>query len=142
LKILRGNPGKRPLNKREPRPQPIAPKCPAWLDPEAKREWRRIVPPLDKIGMLTQADMATVAGYCQSYSRWMQAERVLSEHGLTMEYETKTGALYSQARPEVAISQKERQLMMQFGARLGLSPSDRGRMTLPQVDSDDDTGLD
>lgn len=37
LKILEGNPGKRKLNAKEPTPLKKAPKCPAWLDAEAKK---------------------------------------------------------------------------------------------------------
>lgn len=42
LKVLEGNPGKRQLNVVEPKPRNKAPKCPAWLDAEAKKEWRRL----------------------------------------------------------------------------------------------------
>ena len=108
------------------------------MDARAKREWRRIVKVLDSIGLLTQADMAALAGYCQSYSRWVAAEKVIQDKGLTIDMPSG----YSQPRPEVTISQKERQAMMQFGARLGLSPSDRGRMTLPEMDEATDDLLD
>jgi hypothetical protein len=39
LKLLKGNPGKRPLNEREPKPPAGAPEAPAHLDEEARREW-------------------------------------------------------------------------------------------------------
>ena len=39
IKVLEGNPGKRPLNDREPQPPKKAPSCPKWLEPDAKREW-------------------------------------------------------------------------------------------------------
>jgi phage terminase small subunit len=42
LKIIEGNPGKRPLNKNEPRPPRLSPQCPNWLLPEAKKEWKRL----------------------------------------------------------------------------------------------------
>ena len=42
LKILEGNPGRRPLNESEPLPQSIAPECPDWLLDEAKKEWNRL----------------------------------------------------------------------------------------------------
>jgi len=42
LKVLEGNPGKRPLNLNEPKPEKKASKCPSWLEPEAKKEWRRM----------------------------------------------------------------------------------------------------
>ena len=38
LKVLEGNPGKRPLNENEPKPKPSAPKCPAWLSPVCQRQ--------------------------------------------------------------------------------------------------------
>ena len=40
LKELEGNPGKRPLNDREPKPEKKAPPCPKWLNDDAKKEWR------------------------------------------------------------------------------------------------------
>ena len=42
LKVLEGNPGKRPLNDREPVPPKATLKCPAWLLPEAKGAKHRI----------------------------------------------------------------------------------------------------
>jgi phage terminase small subunit len=42
LKVLEGNPGKRPLNQNEPKPEKKAPNCPSWLLPDAKKEWRRL----------------------------------------------------------------------------------------------------
>ena len=36
LKVLEGNPGKRPLNDHEPIPPKGELKCPSWLLPEAK----------------------------------------------------------------------------------------------------------
>ena len=53
IKELEGNPGKRPLNKNEPKPEKTAPKCPTWLDKEAKKEWRRMSKSLEAIGILT-----------------------------------------------------------------------------------------
>ena len=37
IKELEGNPGKRPLNDAEPKPEHKAPPCPKWLEPEAKK---------------------------------------------------------------------------------------------------------
>ncbi len=73
IKILEGNPGKRQLNEHEPQPMKKAPSCPKWLEPEAKREWRRLAKTLEAMGVLTEADMAAFAGYCQAYARWKEA---------------------------------------------------------------------
>jgi hypothetical protein len=42
IKALTGNPGKRPLNAHEPRPEPALPDCPPELSPAAHREWTRL----------------------------------------------------------------------------------------------------
>ena len=43
IKILEGNPGKRPLNLNEPKPLQIAPECPDWLLDEAKKELKNVL---------------------------------------------------------------------------------------------------
>ena len=69
LKELEGDRGKgrRPLNKDEPMPPQDNVKCPAWLMPEAKKEWKRLAPSLISMGILTEHDMEAFAGYCQAY---------------------------------------------------------------------------
>lgn len=42
VKVLEGNPGKRSLNTGEPKPEKKAPRCPSWLEEEAKEEWKRM----------------------------------------------------------------------------------------------------
>ena len=44
LKKLEGNPGKRPLNELEPVPPVASLRCPNYLLPEARKEWRRLAP--------------------------------------------------------------------------------------------------
>ena len=72
LKELEGNPGKRSLNPSEPKPPQKAPSCPAWLEKEAKREWRRLSKGMEQLGILTELDRAAFAGYCQAYARWKE----------------------------------------------------------------------
>ncbi len=137
LRLLEGNPGKRPLPKNEPRPRPVAPSRPAWLLPEAKREWSRVAPELERLGLLTVVDRAALAGYCQAWAQAVQAEDVLRREGLT--FTTPNG--YVQQRPEVAIAQKAWQAVKSFAAEFGLTPSSRTRLSLPEFDDDDPEGL-
>ena len=43
IKLLEGNPGTRPLTESEPTPPKGQIKCPTWLMPEAKKEWKRLI---------------------------------------------------------------------------------------------------
>ena len=76
LKILKGNPGKRPLPKDEPIPRPIMPEPPNHLCEVAKQEWEKICPGLYTAGILTEIDKAIVSAYCTSYAIW---EKSVSE---------------------------------------------------------------
>lgn len=125
LKILEGNPGKRPLNDYEPKPEKKAPKCPVWLDKEAKKEWRRMSRQLEVIGVLTEVDMAAFAGYCQAYARWKEAEEFISKHGTIV----KTPSGYWQQVPQVSIAQTYLKIMNKFCEEFGLTPSARSRIT-------------
>jgi len=124
LKELEGNPGKRSLNEFEPKPHKRAPKCPPWLDAEAKKEWKRVAKQLEELGILTEVDMAAFAGYCEAYARWKEAEEFISKHGTIV----KTPSGYWQQVPHVSIAQTYLKIMIKFCEQFGLTPSSRSRI--------------
>lgn len=124
LKVLEGNPGKRPLNGAEPAPARKAPRCPSWLEAEAKREWKRMGRILEQMGLLTEMDMAAFAGYCQAYARWKEAEEFISQHGTMV----RTPNGYLQQVPQVSIAQTNMKIMLRFCEQFGLTPSARSRI--------------
>jgi P27 family predicted phage terminase small subunit len=125
VKQLEGNPGKRKLNRDEPKPEKKAPKCPSWLDKEAKKEWRRTARQLEQLGILTEVDMAAFAGYCQAYARWKEAEEFITKHGTIV----KTPSGYWQQVPQVSIAQTYLKIMNRFCEQFGLTPSARSRIS-------------
>lgn len=132
LKVLQGRPGKRPLTN-EPKPPPVAPECPDWLADEAKAEWRRVAPKLERLGLLTEIDRTALAAYCQEYARWVEAEAVLAKEGTVVK--TEKGYLYQ--RPELGIARKALQSIKGWCAEFGLTPSSRARMNLPEQPEED-----
>ena len=124
LKVLEGNPGGRPLNLNEPKPVKKAPRCPSWLEDEAKKEWKRMGKVLEQLGLLTEMDMAAFAGYCQAYARWKEAEEFITQHG-TM---ARTPNGYLQQVPQVSIAQTNLKIMLKFCEQFGLTPSARSRI--------------
>ena len=134
IKELEGNPGKRELNKNEPKPEKKAPKCPMWLDHEAKKEWRRTAKQLEDLGILTEVDMAAFAGYCQTYARWKEAEEFISKHGTIV----KTPSGYWQQVPQVSIAQTYLKIMNRFCEQFGLTPSSRSRIVADHTGDADD----
>jgi phage terminase small subunit len=64
LKLIEGNPGKRPLNAGEPRLGVAVPTCPAHLCPSAKAEWKRLARQMHTLRIITELDRSALAAYC------------------------------------------------------------------------------
>lgn len=138
LKLLEGNRGRRPLPENEPKPQPIAPKCPTWLHKDAKKEWKRIAPQLENLGLLTQVDMATLAGYCESWAQYKRSIEFIHKHGEVYPIKTEDGTVkYLQQVPQVGIANKALLNIKAIAAEFGLTPSARGRIEVPGLQEDE-----
>ena len=133
LKILQGNPGRRPLNKQEPKPKIRVPYAPTHLDAGAKAEWRRVVKELRAMGMISLVDRAALAAYCQTYSRWSKAEESLAKVGLLV----KTANDNVIQNPLVGIANRSMELMHRFLAEFGMTPSSRTRLKANTEEDDD-----
>lgn len=71
LKMLRGNPGRRPLNVLEPVPGALSPACPKELtDDVARKEWRRTIAPAVRIGQITAADRVLAIVHCELWAAY------------------------------------------------------------------------
>src|ERR1700732_3971707 len=116
LKILQGNPGKRPLNTDEPQPTGT-PTRPDHLDRVAKLEWNRISAHLTSLGLLTAVDRAALAVYCQAWSRWVKAENEIKKFGLVIK-SPKDGMPV--LNPYVTIANNSLDQLRKFGVEFGL----------------------
>src|SRR5215210_3578103 len=94
--------------------------------PAAKAEWKRIVHELYDLGVISRLDRAALAGYCQAYARWIEAERKLQETPPIL----KMPSGYIQTNPWLTIATKQMELMQRFAAELGMTPSSRSRATI------------
>lgn len=146
LKLITGS---RVTNHNEPQPAALTPKCPAWLDPEAKRKWRVLVPELSRLGILTIVDGDALAAYCQAWAEFRQATETLQREGryVTVGGGVKVGkdgssvTLTGQPQPHPAIAQQRSawKAVKDFAALFGLDPSSRSRIQVPDRADDRDT---
>jgi P27 family predicted phage terminase small subunit len=127
----------------EPLPQGKAPAPPEWLLPAAREEWERLLPELERMGLLTSADWAQFAQYCQVWARWIDAEEKLVANGSVMELYNEHGDLkYSQISPWVTIAHKALERLQKLGAEFGLTPSARSRLSIDKPKDADAAGSD
>ncbi|KAB8167051.1 phage terminase small subunit P27 family [Streptomyces sp. 3MP-14] len=113
-----------------------APSAPSWLDREAKAEWRRVVPELDRLGVLATIDRAVLATYCAAWSRFVQLEQLLQDEGLIQRDSR------GDARKHPAWQQwrEAATVVATVGRELMLTPASRLRAVKPEGPDDDDDG--
>ena len=135
LKLVRGNPGKRPLPKGEPQPRVCLPPCPRWLSLEAKREWRSLGPKLRAAGIMTELDGTALALLCQTWARWVEAEAKVTELGAVVE--GSHGQLMRS--PYTRISAQAADQLLRLLVEFGMTPSSRSRVhgLAPASESDE-----
>lgn len=114
-----GNPGKRPLNDREPQYESGVPACPKWLSKDAKAVWKSLGPKLAERGLLTEADAAVFTTYCETYARYKAACAGITKEGLLRD---------GRKSPYVLIVETAAKQLVSIAAEFGLSPSSRSRV--------------
>lgn len=126
LKLLTGNPGKRPVKRAAAvgRDRLRAPAPPDWLPDDGKSEWRRVAPLLLAMRVLRDTDLTALAVYCEAYSRYREARRILDLEGLTSD----TGMGGIKTHPATTILNAALSQMVRLQAEFGLTPSSRSRV--------------
>ena len=74
LKVVENNPGKRAINRREPKPKAGA-TPPAGMSDRALSVWSEVAPMLERMGVLTVADALALSACCEAYAD-MQSARI------------------------------------------------------------------
>lgn len=137
LKLVNGNPGRRPIGKTvQPAVEP--PPCPDHLSADAKDEWKRTLPILLDLRVLSAIDMAALAMYCQSYARWVHAERKIAELEASAEagYVIESPNGFPVQSPWLAIANSAMEKCKSFLVEFGMTPSARARIGTPSQQLD------
>jgi len=134
IKKLNGNPGKRPLNQAEPQPKTGEPTQPQGLSTAARKEWRRVVPILLKMGVLTEVDGPALAAYCEAWASWTAALKDIRKNGLS--YVAPTGVKH--LNPVIPERDKAIQVMKTFLVEFGMTPASRSRIHVTPPPKEED----
>jgi len=148
LKIITGNPGKRPLNEDEPQPDALddfSPPDHIENDELAVRKWDEAVQVLCDMQVMTIADRETLARYCLVWSHWMQMREKCRQLGREiMHYEADPnrtdGRLrikWAQPAPWAVDEKAARKDLLQLEREFGLTPSSRSQVTIHSNKADD-----
>lgn len=143
LKLVRGNPGKRPINLADGvQPLVEVPDIPKHLSREARKEWKRITPLLVEEGLIAKMDRAMLALYCQAWGRMAELEAALNakiaaqvEKGFPYESAVEdccydvTPKGFRQQAALVNMIRQQADAVARYSGHFGMSPSQRARIT-------------
>jgi P27 family predicted phage terminase small subunit len=133
LKVLRGNPGKRPINASEPKPIKKIPRPASWLSKEAKKVWRRTAPILFRLGVLSEADTDALTNLCCAIAEYENAVQELQKNPRI--FESATG--YQFPSPWYSIANQAHKQIKALLAEFGMTPSSRSRLKIsPEQEKD------
>ena len=133
LRLLQGNPGKRPVEEGPAAPRGPCPP-PEDLSPPARARWDELADELEGSGLLTPRYAGTFAAYCESYAAWRRSANLVAQAGPVVNRE---GTVVS--NPASREFARFALLVRAFGSEFGLSP---GAVTgLARVKGDQDDGL-
>jgi P27 family predicted phage terminase small subunit len=125
LKELEGNPGKRPLSRREPKPKGDLYAAPEWMTDSQREGWAAYAITHAPYGLLKQLDRSVLAIWVVAEDLHREAAEKIAQYGLLTKSPNAGLPLQS---PYLAILNKQAQIMLKAGAELGFSPASRTRV--------------
>jgi P27 family predicted phage terminase small subunit len=130
LKIVRGNPGKRPINKREPIFSGEFPAPPEWLSERARKIFGGLARRIEEMGYASASHTEALALAAMRQEEVELCTEVLNK-GMTYEtYSSKGGKIYK-TRPEVAIRAEASRHLQSLLSEFGLSPVSATKVVVP-----------
>lgn len=130
VKELEGNPGHRPLNRSEPKPDvKEATTLPYGVTLTARKFHKQYAPLLTRLGILTEADEAAFALMSLHYGLAIDAARELRDTGMTIE-----GRDGAKKHPLTQVFRDNSQAFRQYADEFGMTPSARSRLSLEDAE--------
>jgi P27 family predicted phage terminase small subunit len=123
----------------EPQPPVGGVSMPSHLGDMAADRWRELLPMLQAVRVMTQADIEALARYCDTYEWWLATRAKLKKEGDTYPILNDKGEVkYIAQRPEVSIAHKLAQQLRQLEQDFGLNPSARASLHVEKPEAVED----
>lgn len=127
MKLIRGNPGKRKINREEPQHAALDPEVPEEIAgvPIAREEWERSIVPAIKVGHISSADRVMAIAHCSLYAQWREQMTLAATHPEIIAVGPNNHPMPNPAR---GMANKSLLLLRQVDSELGFTPSSRSRV--------------
>jgi P27 family predicted phage terminase small subunit len=128
LALVKGNPSKRAVNKKEPKPPSGVPPIPKHFDKMGKYWFKRIGEELDAVGVMTTLDGKALELLIEAYTEYRQHCDVLAEEGYTYKTVSATGEEIVKAHPAAVMKSDAWKRIRAMLAEFGMTPASRSKV--------------
>ncbi len=129
--MVADNPQHRPLPKAEPVPEraPFHKPVAVAKDKLANAEWDRIVPMMERAGLVRSLDSSMVAMWCLTWAQFSRAAAWITEKGDCYPVKNRHGDVVRVVEwPQTKQFRNLQDILIRLGRELGMSPSARSRV--------------
>lgn len=139
MKIVNGNPGKRPLNAREPQYDAHSGDAPDGLNDDGLWMWNRLARLLIPQGLLTQADEPMAVAWCEAWADLVEARSALAAHHTQFHsYDAVGQGGMIMTHPAFRRKANATERLNKLSGKFGFSPSDRAKIQSPEGRTESD----
>ena len=125
LKLLTGNPGKRPLPENEPKPQVGFKNCPEHLTGAARDFWNEWAPILSRCGIATEADTQAFIYAAEQHAEYVFCRDNVAIEGRVIVGVGSMGQEVRTKNPHWDMAQQALKNVTQILKEFGMTPSSR-----------------
>ncbi|WP_413499193.1 phage terminase small subunit P27 family [Buttiauxella gaviniae] len=129
LRLVKGNPSKRALNKDEPKPPSGVPPIPKHFNKQEKYWFKRIGEELNCTNVITQLDGMALELLIGAYVEWRKHRDVIEQVGETYNVKTMTGETLVKAHPQVAMMADAWKRLRGMMTEFGMTPASRSKVS-------------
>lgn len=138
LKQAQGNPGKRKLNRNEPKPKPLVPKTPTKSLPAVRKFWRTYGPLLERLGVATEADLAALELMAIHYAITKAALEAMTTPDGKLQLTRIDEAGVERKHPMLQIIRDNSAAFRLYSILFGLNPAARARLVVHEPQDEDE----
>lgn len=135
LKVVTGNPGKRPLNDKEPKPSGNLYDPPEWLSEAQRKVWAYAIKTAP-FGLLKRLDQSALVVWVIASDLHRQAVEKLNAAEGAMLIKTPNG-MPAQS-PFLSIVNKQAQIMLKAAGEMGFTPASRSKVEVDDAEDEED----
>lgn len=137
LRLVRGNPSKRAINKNEPQPEKGIPPTPKHFNKQERYWFQVLGERLEAMGVMTVLDGMALELLVGAYIEWRRHRDVIEQEGESYKTTSADGSMMIRPHPQVAMMADAWKRICRMQAEFGMTPASRSKVNVNEAETID-----